>query len=131
MGARLNSEIAVSTDVAGEMTKRQLAIPPPIVGHALLDTGADACCVDETEIKKLGLTPVQYISSHGTSGPRKAAVFVVNLTLVGTGIPTIESLPVSEADLRPFGIVALIGRNLLARMVLIFNGPLGHYSLSS
>lgn len=120
-------------------------IPRPVLGLALLDTGADCTCVDPSITAALGLEPrgreevltpstgkkhhtaTQYDLSviippeeHEDRRRRGAPLFLV-----------LEVLPVIHSELFEFqGIHALIGRDVLQRCILNYNGTAGHFSLA-
>ena len=47
-----------------------------------------------------------------------------------TGFLEVETRSAMGANLRPQGLIALIGRDLLENCVLVVNGPDGSFSLS-
>ena len=48
-----------------------------------------------------------------------------------TGLPAIDVNGTVGADLKPMGLLALIGRDLLQHCTFVFDGKAGRYSLSA
>ena len=105
-------------------------LPSPVVGLGLIDTGASSTCFDRNAATKAKLAVVD-------SGPMTSATHINEIVPIFAGRMTINGLPVHidatkayGANLAPQGLVALIGRDILARCVLIYNGIDGSFSLS-
>ena len=106
-------------------------IPPaPVVGWALIDTGAHSTCVDREAAARAGLAVVD-------SAPMTSATYAHEIVPIFAGQLDITGIPQNVvvnraygANLAAQGLVALIGRDLLASCILIYNGPDGSFSLS-
>ena len=117
--------------------------PPPVSGRALIDTGASCSCVDPAVTDALGLelrgwqdlvTP-----STGRAKTHSAPEYDVSI-IIPPGNPgderlIIASLPVVHSELLVRqGIHALIGRDVLVRCILSYNGSgvggTGYFSLA-
>lgn len=123
-----------------ELRTRRMArqpIPGPLEMWALIDTGAECSCVDAAVVRRLELPPYKttFANAPGLGGLgfaplREAALTLLhpsrdpNLNLV------FSALSVTELDLGILGYDALIGRDILARCVLTYNGPAGSFTLS-
>lgn len=100
-----------------------------VSGHALIDTGASVTCVDRHAAEQAGLPVVD-------SGPMTSATHEQEIVpcyagrLRMDGFGEVNFNKAYGANLRPQGLVALIGRDLLASCVLIVNGPEGIVTLS-
>lgn len=99
-------------------------------GQALIDTGADRTSFDRKAAEAAGLfrAGTGRISS-ATHHDQAAPQFDGRLRIDGLG----RSFDLRRADglnLRPFGLIALIGRDILEECVLVYNGPDGSFSLS-
>ena len=98
-------------------------------GEALFDTGAAATFIDNEAAQQLGLPIVgagqmTSASEANVRTPKYAAKLVV---------PRL-SLNLEEAmgaNLRPHGIVALIGRDVLRHGILVYNGFDGSFSFAT
>ena len=104
----------------------------PIEAVALIDTGAARTLVTESLVRRLGIpilgdAPAVY--GVGIEGrPVPAAESAVSLTFAqGPPVAAATALPVSAVPneaLARFGLEVLLGRDFLARVVMVvYNGP--------
>jgi hypothetical protein len=111
-------------------------IPKPVEGFALVDTGASITSIDAPLLAQLGVNPVGTVNVGTAGGRRRQSTYPVRLTFPGTAFPGFEHPAVLGVDLagqlalpeRP--LIALIGRDILRRCVLVYNGTAGMFSLS-
>ncbi|HZM00526.1 MAG TPA: hypothetical protein VFD43_09775 [Planctomycetota bacterium] len=103
----------------------------------LVDTGAACTMVDDRTPVALGHKPVRLASIGGATGrPESRPVYLMELTLRftdGAGTSHHVTMDQEVVGLEPqpqrapgFG---LLGRDCLARMRFIYDGPLGAFSL--
>jgi len=103
-----------------------------VEGDGLIDTGADHTTVDYRALQEVGLVPVGHTYGQGvTSGKMKLPLYRVRLTFPGTKFPeaTFEALP-SVPNLKDIGLVALIGRDVLADTNLLYRGADGFFAMA-
>lgn len=104
-------------------------LPDPFSGIALIDTGASATCIDRAAAEAAGLTVTD-------SGPMSSATHANEVVPIYAGRLEIRGLPPCDitkaygVNLAGQKICALIGRDLLASCVLVYNGTEGFVSLS-
>jgi hypothetical protein len=113
-----------------------LAAPPPVELDALLDTGAQVTCVDPALVTRVGLPIaggglVNMPAAGGLNVYRDYAASVAVLHPGGGRADelVIHDLPVTATPLTAFGFQMLIGRDILARCRLVYNGPARRFSL--
>ena len=114
--------------------QRRRLFPEDVLTRALVDTGASGTCIDPKILStKLQLTPTGQTQVHTPSSGKKphlADVYDVSLKIYG---PTLDQvlefpvIPVMACDLSAQGIQALIGRDILSKCVLVYNGAVGHF----
>ena len=109
------------------------SVPTPVTGWALIDTGATTTAVNERTVTGLGVAPVGTIKVGTAGGYQDQPVFPLKVVLPQVPI-TIEYEQVTGATLdgqsiagRP--ILLLIGRDILRRMIFIYDGINGEFTL--
>ena len=109
-------------------------VPNPILINGLLDTGASSTCIDPAVMQSLGLTPTGFVPiitpSTGTT-PHMCEQYDVAIAVLlrGSAVHIIDTLPVIASPLAHQGHEALIGRDVLSRAILIYNGHEGNLTL--
>jgi hypothetical protein len=119
-------------------------VASPVGGLALIDTGATNTCVDGAVLQKLGMAPIGVLTSLTAAGPAPQSMYPVRLEFPSEGLDlefssvagvnlTGQSVPVvppggQQGQQMP--IIALVGRDVLSRCVLIYNGTGGFFTLS-
>lgn len=99
-------------------------------GEALVDTGAAITCVDEQAARQAGLTVIGSGKvSSATHSNESVPIFAGKMEMTGVG--QINLRQAYGVNIKDQGIVALIGRDLLEAMILIYNGSEGTFSLAS
>ena len=135
-GPVIQIQIETPPVLAESLQKASTPIPNPIEGFVLIDTGASITAIDVSIFTQLGINP-NGIAMVGTAGgPQQQSTYPVRLTFPGTGIPGVNHAKALGCNLagqlvlgtRP--LIALIGRDILQRFILIYNGSAGMFSLS-
>lgn len=129
-GPKLAVEIHVPTALASQLAQQGGPVPSPITGYALIDTGASISAVDDAVIKNLGVSPVGVTQVLTPSGTAQQNQYPVRFVFPGTPLPAIETTHAIGSVLQPQGILALIGRDVLAHFVFTYNGPGGFITLA-
>ncbi|PWU10670.1 MAG: hypothetical protein C5B50_25000 [Verrucomicrobia bacterium] len=129
MGLLLPVEIHVPQALASALTSQGAAVPQPITGNAMVDTGATGCCIEESLVQRLGLQPIGQVNVCGQSGTRLQNLYLARMSFPGSPIPTLE-LPLIGVQMPGQNLISLIGRDLLRHCVLVYNGPLGSYTIA-
>lgn len=127
--------IGVSVPRQKALTAASLPIPSAVSGTFLIDTGASCTCVDPTLIAALGIPPtgsipIQTPSTQGTPchcNQYDVMLFIPDSAQAGH---LVEAMPIIETPLSNQGIDGLIGRDVLDRCVLIYNGSNNQYTLT-
>jgi predicted aspartyl protease len=122
-----NIEISLPQVLVDELTKKGMPIPKPITGNALIDTGASASVLDLSIISSLKISPVGVATVLTTAGPVQQNSFPIRVVFPRL---VIDVSAVLGADLRPFGIVILIGRDILSSFLMIYHGLTGMVTLA-
>ena len=112
---------------------RPLARPPLQGGE--FDTGATRTCITGLIADALELTPVGFSKAHTASGVEEFADYAVDILFPDAGLLSFEDLNVGSCSL-PYmhylsdeqrmahtNIGALIGRDMMSRWNIVWNGP--------
>ena len=126
----------VGVGLAKSESLRERGMPRPVARllSALVDTGASRTVVEEEWLKGLGLSSLMeedvYTASSG-GVPDKRGVYAIELSLAEamTGTLARDLLVVAASDLSGLGVQMLLGRDILSRLVLTYNGPGRDFSL--
>lgn len=135
-GPIVNAAIGVSFPRRRLLLDQHLTVPNTVVGAFLVDTGATITAVDPDLIAPLQLPLIGSINVHTPStglasiaiDQYDASVLIPGNTTDGTLV--IEAIPIVAAHLRSQGIDGLIGRDILDRCLLVYNGATGSVSLA-
>lgn len=128
-GAWLDVEVAIPTALEQFLTRTGKPVPPPVKGRALVDTGATFSAVDEQLIRGLGVNPIN--AAQGGTAKGQAIQFIYPARFIFSGLGwTFEFSRTTGVDLQGSGFIALIGREVLARMTIVYNGSLGIVSFA-
>jgi hypothetical protein len=128
-GPTIEVEIAVPSALQQLLTQNGQAVPPPVRGIALVDTGATLSSVDDAVITGLGVAPIGLINTGTAGGPNTQNLYPARFIFQGVGW-VFEFGRVTGSNLAGTGIIALVGRDVLANTILVYNGPLGVFSLA-
>jgi hypothetical protein len=137
-GPLLTAYIGVSEARRNALTAAGQAVPALQQIRALVDTGASGTCVDPSVLQALSLTPTgSTVVNTPTTGQQPHTVDTYDVSFYVPGATTthlpfvLNTLEVMCAELlAPQGFHALIGRDILADCVLIYNGPVGTFTLA-
>jgi Aspartyl protease len=134
LGPVLDVLIAVSASRKDALEKASHSVPNPISIRVMVDTGASSTCIDPTVLRQLELSPTGVIPVHTPSTknePSNMNQFDVSLTLMHPNLGlTLHNIPVIESDLARQGIQGLLGRDVLASCLLVYDGQSGFFTLA-
>ena len=104
-------------------------MPAVVNGSALIDTGASGTCIDQKAAEQAGL-PVIDKAMMASASHAKHEVPVYGAKLVIPHFSAIDVEYAMGANLDEMNLIALIGRDLLQRAVLVYNGTDGSIALN-
>jgi hypothetical protein len=129
--------VAVSEGRRSALAAANEPIPVHQVIRALVDTGASHTSIEPAVLAKLGLTPtgkIEIVTPSTGTGTHTADTYDIDFSMYGalTEPPLLlTNLRVSTAELYSRqGIHALIGRDILSKCVLHYNGTLNQFTLA-
>jgi hypothetical protein len=128
-GPVVNAIAAVSTPLERMLRAAGLHVPPPVPVTALVDTGAFNSAIDRNIVLRLGLRPVgaALISSPGpVARPVRVLQYAVQIVL-----PTLDAVDITVIEAQvDETIQAVLGRDILAHAIFIYNGFSGECTIS-
>ncbi|MGC8544281.1 MAG: aspartyl protease family protein [Vulcanisaeta sp.] len=102
---------------------------------ALIDTGASITAVDKGVLNKLGYPPYGTINLTTAGGTAAVPMYLVKLTLF-SNVPSViarivlDNISVAAVDLATQQYKALIGRDVLRNILLIYDGAAGQITVT-
>jgi hypothetical protein len=110
-------------------------IPPPSQVRALLDTGTDVSAVSASCLASFGAIPENRVQTQTAGGVVMVDLYKVSLSIGAPGGKKGPMLVRSELEVTQLahplpGFDALIGLDVLADCLLIFDGPGRHFTLA-
>jgi len=125
-GPVLDIVIGVSQARQNALTANKQPVPPSVRIRGLVDTGASCTCVDPSILASLQLSPTGTTTMHTPStgaSPGTANLYDASIVLVHPQLSlTFFNQAVAESVLAVQGIHALIGRDILAKCLLTYDG---------
>ncbi len=109
-------------------------VPRPILLRGVIDTGTNITVVAAAALSPFGLLPMGSGMAHTVSGSQPARLFEVSFSIPAVGRLTapflvLDRLEVMEWTAPPSGIEVLIGRDVLADLLTILDGPRQQFTL--
>ena len=135
-GPTVSVAIAPSALLRDAMMAAGVQPPQPVIGTFLVDTGASHTVVDSKLIAQLGVNPTGAVMVH-TPSTAGSAVLMPQYDLMlfvpgvaGSGGWLLDGLQVTAAVFDGQPIDGLIGRDILDRGMLVYNGQANHFTLA-
>ena len=120
--------VTIEQNAGKALLSQGKTLPQPKSGLALIDTGASNTCIDDQVAQELGLPVIDVASMQSASHEKQLCnVYPVQ---INTPVVTLNSPRTVGANLAHQGLLVLIGRDVLQRCNLFYNGPLGQFTLS-
>lgn len=134
-GPVVNIQIGPSIPLQNAMLAGGLTPPPPVTGTFLVDTGASHTVACGLLLAKLNLNPTGTVMCHTPStGGTAVPMYQYDLMIYMPGQMQhpgwlIDALPVMGSDFSAQPIDGLIGRDIIDRGMLVYNGQAGYFTL--
>lgn len=129
LGPRIQVVLSLPTFVEEGLVASGVAVPAPLVAEALIDTGASVTCIDDDLARRLQLPVIDRMTMTSAShAAHPANVYPIRVEFTGLGLERTVNKAMG-AVLAPQGVQMLIGRDLLAEAVFIYNGREGEFTI--
>lgn len=128
-GPVIQVSVTIEQNAGKALLAQGRALPTPKAGLALIDTGASNTCIDDQAAVELRL-PIIDIAHMQSASHAKHQCNVYPVTIDIPGVVNLNSPRTMGAALAGQGLLALIGRDVLSRCTLFYNGPMGQITLS-
>jgi hypothetical protein len=134
-GLELLVMIGLSSSDMQNLRAAGLPVPRPPVVTGIIDTGSNCCCISARVAGLLGLGPAGKGSTQTAGGTVPVNLYTVSFFVPRPGSTT-EFLAVADewtvSELNPAitGFEAIVGRDLLAQLLLVLNGPRNEFALA-
>ncbi len=96
---------------------------------ALIDTGASSTCISSLIVEQLGLIPFDFQKVHTATGETEQLLYDAGVVLP-ISQPNIISVQTPCADLTGQPFQVLIGRDILSRCTICYNGADNSFTLA-
>jgi hypothetical protein len=100
-----------------------------LVTDALVDPGAGRSVMTPDAVRRAGLTKIDETTVLGVGGTLKADVYAASLQFPDSALSPIEVISILCCELPHPLFNCLIGRDVLARWVLTYDGPVGTWHI--
>lgn len=134
VGAILDVAISIPQALIELYQKEHKPIPSPITGIGLIDTGASRSCVHAPIMKQLGINPINVVTSGTANGQALHGLFPAHFNFLAAKIEidfaSVVGVNLTGQDINGNQIIALIGRDVLAMGIFVYNGSTGSFSLA-
>jgi len=126
--------IGISTPRRTALEKENMRVPNAVIAKLLIDTGASCTCINPAILEPLGIAPtgainIQTPSTNGkpVSCPQYDVAMMIYHTDNSRFLPTIA---VTGADVSSQGIDGLLGRDVLAHCLFVYDGRAEFFQLA-
>ena len=137
IGPVLQVLVEVPTPLAASLRAQNLPVPTPVSGLALIDTGATKSAVSETVAQTLGIQPSGVVNVGTAAGLQQQSVYSARFSFPGGPLSPIEFAQLTGVNLEGhvvpglgMPLIALIGRDILSRFVMIYDGQTATITLA-
>lgn len=137
IGPVLPVQVDIPRKLAELLQSQGQPLPQSVRGLALIDTGATRTAVDEGVVQLLGVQPMGIANVGTAAGMQQQSMYSARLSFPGTPIPGMDFAQILSVNLSGHAIpqlkdrlIVLIGRDILAHFVMIYNGTSASVTLA-
>jgi len=128
-GAIIQVTIQQPVSVAARLKGEGRQVPDPFRALAMVDTGASITAIERTVAERLGLLQTGVAPVAGVTGVAEQPVYAASLGFLSPSF-TLDPWSMIGSPIGRQGFHVLLGRDVLQRLRLIYDGASGAFSLS-
>ncbi|SRR6266571_1447307 len=133
-GPFLEVFVSIPQALAQFYEKEHIPIPSPLSGMALIDTGASKSCVHGSMMRELKVSPISTATTHTAAGAVTHSLYPAHFTFpvpkIEIDFTSVVGVDLSGQTIMGKQLIALIGRDVLANGLFVYNGHTGSYSIA-
>ncbi|MCY4548965.1 MAG: hypothetical protein OXC28_11405 [Defluviicoccus sp.] len=129
VGPRLEVLVSPLDEQVKVLVEHGQPVPGPVRGFALVDTGASITCIDRDVAVQAGLAVVDSGPMHSATHANEIVPIYAGRLMI-SGLCAVDANRAYGASLAPQGLVALVGRDILAQCQFTYNGVDGSFSIA-
>ena len=134
IGAVLEVQVQVPKVLADLLESQNQSIPQPVTGMALIDTGASRTCADHSSLMSLGINPIGVVLIGTAGGATQCQLFPTRLWFpslnLGAAFDSLVGVDLRGQTVLGKKLIVLMGRDILARGMLVYSGNGGFFTLA-
>ena len=123
-------QIEIPLALSKQLASQNQPVPQLVTGPAPIDTGATISAVHAPIIAQLGVATVGSANVGTAGGQQQQNLYPIRIVLTQLNNLGIDYNQVLGADLFGTGYITLLGRDLLQRMLLIYDGPNSEFAIA-
>lgn len=127
-------EVSITKELANFLGQKGQTEPPACTGLALIDTGTTRSCIDVSVAQRLNLLPISAVQVVSASGQSLQGTYAARIRFPAIGwdidFSSVLSVNLSGQTIQGAPVIFLIGRDLLANCVFVYNGTIGSFVLA-
>lgn len=129
-GIIVSVAVGIDESTADALRASGQQVPASVPCQALLDTGASMLSIDQSIGRALRLSRRGIVDSHTANGVRQCNLYAVSLAFPSTSLRSYNLIRASEVDLSTQQFKCLIGRDVLSKWHVHYNGQTGAVSIA-
>lgn len=134
LGAVLPVEVNIPKALHDLLNIKKQPVPKHVSGVALIDTGATKSCADDKVLIGLGIKPIGVVKIGTAKGATQCKLFPARLYFpsirLNVNFSSMAGVNLKGQVIRGAPLIALVGRDVLSKCLLIYSGHQGYYTLT-
>ncbi len=134
-GMELSVVVGLNGPESATLVQAGQPVPSATVVRGAIDSGSNVTCVAARVIARYGLIPAGQDTTHTIAVPFRVQLFRMSFSIrrpgpQGGSLLVLDDLVVMEFAPQPGDPEVMVGRDVLAHLLLIHDGPKGEFTLA-